>query len=235
LLGLSAWGLAGCESAPDEQPNVSTDRAPESYRVRFETTKGDFTVKVRPEWAPQGAKRFRELVESGFYDGARFFRVVPGFMVQFGISGDPKVSEEWREKTIPDDPVTQSNQRGYVTFATSGPDSRTTQVFINYGDNAQLDGQGFSPFGVVTQGMDVVDAINAEYREEPNQQLIQEEGNAYLDREFPNLDSIKKATIIEEGGADGDSAKATGSAPSGASGADGAKDDTEDTTNGKES
>lgn len=188
--GLSALAIA--------QEKKEADKAPKQYRVKFETSKGDFVVEVNREWAPHGADRFYELVKSGFYDEARFFRVVPGFMVQFGISGDPKVQEKWGDKTIPDDPVVKSNKKGYVTFAkTPRPDSRSTQVFINYADNSFLDDQGFAPFGRVVEGMDVVEKINAEYRERPVQGLIRTRGNDYLKREFPRLDYIKKARIMD--------------------------------------
>lgn len=167
------------------------------FRVLFQTTKGDFVVRVHPEWAPHGAARFRGLVESGFYDGCRFFRVVPNFMAQFGIHGDPKVQALWRDRTLPDDPVLQSNTKYRITFATSGPNSRTTQVFISSKDNSFLDDQGFAPFGEVVEGMANVDAINDEYDEQPDQSQIQSRGNEYLKRSFPNLDFIQSAKIIE--------------------------------------
>ena len=144
-----------------------------------------------------GAARFKELVENGFYNECRFFRVVPNFMVQFGINGDPEVQARWRYNSILDDPVKRSNVRGTVTFATSGPDSRSTQVFVNFKNNSFLDQQGFSPFGEVIEGMGAVEAINSEYGETPDQGAIQRQGNAYLNREFPKLDSIKTARIIE--------------------------------------
>ncbi len=146
--------------------------------------------------------RFYTLVKSGYYDGVRFFRVISGFMAQFGIHGDPKVSAVWRERTMPDDPVRQSNARGMVTYATAGPGTRTTQIFINYRDNSGLDGQGFAPFGKVVEGMNVVDRLFAGYGEGaprgggPNQGRIQAEGNAYLARDFPKLDYVKRATIV---------------------------------------
>ena len=176
--------------------------APETFRARFETAAGDFVIEVRRDWAPQGADRFYELVKSGYYVGVRFFRVLSGFMAQFGIHGDPRVAAQWRERRIPDDPVRQSNTRGMVSFATAGPNTRTTQVFINYGNNSGLDGSGFAPFGRVVQGMEVVDRLYAAYGEGtprgrgPNQGRIQAEGNAYLEREFPKLDSVKRATIL---------------------------------------
>jgi peptidyl-prolyl cis-trans isomerase A (cyclophilin A) len=182
-------------------PAALTEKAPAVFKARFDTSKGAFVVEVRREWAPNGADRFYNLVKNGFYDNARFFRVVSGFMVQFGINGDPKLSAPWREARIKDDPVKQSNTRGFITFATAGPDTRTTQVFINFGNNAPLDGQGFAPFGRVVTGMDVVDRLHSGYGEGaprgrgPDQGRVQREGNAYLERDFPQLDFIKKATI----------------------------------------
>jgi peptidyl-prolyl cis-trans isomerase A (cyclophilin A) len=178
-----------------------TQQAPAEYRARFETSAGDFVIEVHRDWSPNGADRFHNLVSSGYYDGVRFFRVISGFMAQFGIHGDPQVSAKWRGARIPDDPVKQSNTRGMVSFATAGPGTRTTQVFINFGDNSQLDRMGFSPFGQVVEGMDVVDRLHAGYGEGaprgrgPDQGRIQAEGNAYLQRDFGKLDYIKQATI----------------------------------------
>lgn len=169
--------------------------APATYQARFETSAGTFVVAVTRAWAPQGADRFYNLVRHGFFDGTRFFRVLPGFVVQFGISGNPTLSARWRDATIPDDPVTQHNRRGTITFATAGPNTRTTQLFINYADNTSLDSQGFAPFGRVVEGMDVVDRIYSGYGEMPNQNLIQARGNAYLASAFPKLDSIAHASI----------------------------------------
>jgi len=175
--------------------------APATYKVKFDTTKGSFVVQVNRDWAPLGADRFYSLVKSGFYDDVRFFRVVSGFMVQFGINGNPNVMAQWREKPVKDDPVKQSNKRGYITFAMAGPNTRTSQVFINFVDNTNLDGMGFAPFGRVISGMEVVDKLNAEYGEGaprgrgPDQSRMQREGNAYLAKEFSRLDYIKKATI----------------------------------------
>jgi peptidyl-prolyl cis-trans isomerase A (cyclophilin A) len=169
--------------------------------VKFDTTKGAFVVQVTRAWAPNGADRFYNLVKNGFYDNVRFFRVISGFMVQFGINGDPQLSARWRQAQIKDDAVTQSNKRGMITFATAGPNTRTTQVFINFADNTNLDGMGFAPFGRIVSGMNVVDALNAEYGEGaprgrgPDQGKLQSEGNAYLAREFARMDYIKKATI----------------------------------------
>jgi peptidyl-prolyl cis-trans isomerase A (cyclophilin A) len=177
-------------------PLLATAEAPAKFKVKVETTKGDFVVEVTRAWAPNGVDRFYNLVKYGYYDDTAFFRVIPGFMAQIGISGNPEVNAVWRAGAIPDDPVTQSNTRGMVTFATSGPDSRTTQFFINFGNNARLDASGFAPFGKVIQGMEVVDKINPEYRESPSQQRLGSEGNDYLHKEFPKLDYIKKATIL---------------------------------------
>lgn len=183
--------------APSAVAEDSTAPVTGTFSVRFETSTGDFVVLVHRDWAPLGAQRFYELVKSGFYDECRFFRVVSGFMVQFGINGDPATQQSW-EKNLRDDPAKESNRRGYMTFATSGPNSRTTQVFINFVDNSFLDSQGFSPFGEVIEGMDNVDKINAEYGESPDQGQINSGGNAYLKSQFPKLDYVKKATIIEE-------------------------------------
>jgi peptidyl-prolyl cis-trans isomerase A (cyclophilin A) len=182
-------------SAALRNPAALKETAPATYNVNFSTSVGDFLVQVTRAWAPKGADRFYNLVKHGYYNNGRFFRVIPKFMVQFGINGDPKLQAAWREARITDDPVTQSNKRGYITFATAGPNSRTTQVFINYGDNSRLDPGGFAPFGQVVSGMDVVDKINGEYGEQPEQPLIQGSGNAYLDKEFPRLTVIKSATI----------------------------------------
>jgi peptidyl-prolyl cis-trans isomerase A (cyclophilin A) len=184
-----------------ENPAALNERAPDTYKARFETSKGPFVIEVNRAWAPNGADRFYNLVKNGFYDDVRFFRVLNGFMAQFGINGDPKISARWREARIQDDPVQQSNKRGYVTYAMAGPNTRTSQIFINFGDNAALDRQGFSPFGRVTSGMNVVDALNAEYGEGaprgrgPDQGRVQMEGNAYLTKDFPKLDFVRKATI----------------------------------------
>jgi peptidyl-prolyl cis-trans isomerase A (cyclophilin A) len=181
------------ETAMDESDSAANG----SFKVKFETTAGDFVVLVHRDWAPRGAQRFYELVNSGFYNDCKFFRVVSGFMVQFGISGNPSTQQSW-ERSLKDDPAKKSNRRGYITFATAGRDTRTTQVFINFVDNAFLDSQGFSPFGEVIEGMDNVDKINAEYGETPDQGQITSSGNSYLSAQFPKLDSIRKATIIEE-------------------------------------
>jgi peptidyl-prolyl cis-trans isomerase A (cyclophilin A) len=171
-------------------------KAPELYKAQFTTTRGDFVVEVHREWAPLGADRFYNLVKNGYFTNAAFFRVVPGFIVQFGLNANPAVNKVWMNANIKDDPVMGSNKRGTLVFATAGPNTRTTQLFINFGDNAGLDRQGFAPFGMVTEGMDVVDKIYPGYGERPDQQRITEEGKAYLDKNFPMLDSIKAARIL---------------------------------------
>jgi peptidyl-prolyl cis-trans isomerase A (cyclophilin A) len=191
-----------------KDPARAKERAPERFRVRFETTKGPFVVEVQRAWAPRGADRFYNLVKAGFFDEITFFRVVPGFMVQFGIHGSPKVAAAWREAQIQDDPVKQSNKRGAITFATAGPNTRTTQIFINFKDNTFLDGQGFAPFGSVVEGMDVVDSLYSGYGEGaprgagPDQGRAQMEGNAYFRRDFPKLDSVKAARLVTAKAAD---------------------------------
>ncbi len=183
------------------QPGNLKEQAPAEYDVKMSTTKGDIVIHVTRAWAPLGADRFYNLVKNGFYTDASFFRVLPGFVVQFGLNADPKVSGVWRSANFKDDPVTQSNKAGSVTFATAGRDTRTTQVFINLGNNANLDSMGFAPFGQVTEGMDVVKKLHSGYGEGapsgrgPDQGAISSQGKTYLDKNFPNLDSIKTATI----------------------------------------
>jgi peptidyl-prolyl cis-trans isomerase A (cyclophilin A) len=183
-------------------PSRATEQAPDRFRVRFETTKGPFVVEVTRAWAPRGADRFFNLVRAGYYDDVAFFRVIEGFMVQFGINGDPRVNAVWREARIPDDPVTQPNRRGAVTYAKAGPDTRTTQVFINFKNNTSLDTQGFAPFGRVVEGMAVVDSLYSGYGEGaprgmgPDQGRAQGEGNAYLRGSFPKLDVVKTARVV---------------------------------------
>jgi peptidyl-prolyl cis-trans isomerase A (cyclophilin A) len=179
-------------------PSKATAKAPEVFKAKFATTKGDFVVEVHRAWSPNGADRFYNLIKMGFYDDTRFFRAVDGFMVQFGISGDPAVSSQWQEAGINDDPVKGSNKRGFVTFAQRNvPNTRTTQIFINYGDNSRLDASRFAPFGQVTQGMDIVDSLYKGYGERPDQGAIQSQGNAYLDARFPQLDGVKKAEVLK--------------------------------------
>ena len=208
ILTLASVLLAAALAAPAlaQSPNLAnpavlTEQAPATYKAKFETSKGVFVIQVTRAWAPQGADRFYNLVKNGFFDNVRFFRVISGFMVQFGINGDPALSAKWRDANINDDRVTQSNKRGMITFATAGPNTRTTQVFINFADNSNLDGLGFSPFGKVVTGMNVVDGLYAGYGEGaprgngPDQGHLQSEGNAYLAKEFPRMDFVKKATI----------------------------------------
>ena len=188
-------------------PNTdkSSLKAPDVFKAKFETSKGNFVVEVHRDWAPVGADRFYYLVRNGFYDDVRFFRAIEGFMVQFGMSGDPKLSSVWRTQYMYDDSVKQSNKRGFITYAKGGPNTRTTQVFINYGDNGRsLDSQGFAPFGQVIEGMDVVDNLYKGYGDGaprgqgPNQTEIHNKGNAYLDQGFPLLDKVIKATVVED-------------------------------------
>ena len=177
---------------------------PATFQVKFETTKGDFVIEVHRDWSPHGAARIYELVNAGYYDDCRFFRVLPTFMVQWGINGDPKVMQKWRDANIPDDRPTgenrQSNQPGFVSFAkTDFPNSRSTQLFVNYVDNSFLDSKGFTPFGKVLSGMEVLKSLNSKYAGAPSekQSQIQDEGNAFLDKTFPGLDSIQKASFVE--------------------------------------
>jgi peptidyl-prolyl cis-trans isomerase A (cyclophilin A) len=200
-------GAADQAAAPNKEklmnPAQLNEKAPDVYQAKFDTTKGVFVIEVTRAWAPLGADRFYNLVKNGWYDNCRFFRVITDFMVQFGINGDPKLNGIWRQARIQDDPVKESNKRGYVSFAMAGPNTRTTQVFINFSDrNTQLDGMGFSPFGKVVEGTKVVDSIYSGYGEGaprgngPDQNKVQMEGNAYLEKSFPKLDYIKTATIV---------------------------------------
>ena len=218
---LATVAFAGCTEPPQADPPLpmgaplpmaakidtalpDVGDAPASFQVKFETTKGEFVIEVHRDWSPHGAARFHELVNAGFYDDCRFFRAIPGFMVQWGIHGDPKVMNKWRDANIPDDRPAganrQSNKPGFVTFAKSGaPNSRSTQIFVNYNDNSRLDADGFTPFGHVVSGMEVLEGLNSKYGESASgqQQRIQHEGNAFLDKAFPGLDSIKRATFVE--------------------------------------
>ena len=188
-------------------PALLKDKAPETYQVKFETSKGDFTVSVTRAWAPLGADRFYNLAKHHFFDNQSFFRVLTGFIAQFGISAYPALNPVWEKATIKDDPVTQSNKKYYLTFATAGPNTRTTQLFINLADNPRLDGMGFASFGQVTEGMNVVDTLYAGYGEGapggsgPNQDEIQKQGKPYLDKNFPKLDYIKTTTLTPAPGA----------------------------------
>jgi peptidyl-prolyl cis-trans isomerase A (cyclophilin A) len=205
LASACAAGNDGPGSTVLLQPSdtVFQATAPDTFRVAFATSEGPFTVEVYRDWAPQGAQRFYNLVRAGYYDGNHFFRVIPGFMAQFGLHGDPAVNEAWAETSFPDDPVAHSNERGTITFATRGPNTRTTQLFINFSDNAQLDGMGFAPFGRIVEGMPIVDRLHGGYGEGapagrgPDQMRIRTEGRDYLAREFPQLDYITSARIVE--------------------------------------
>ena len=206
VLSCALWWASGCGSKGGVELNEEAlmeptseemqAEAPAEYAVTFETTAGNFVVTVHRDWAPRGAGRFYNLVTNGFYNDQRFFRVVPGFVVQWGMSGDPEITKKWANAQFLDDQVKESNTRGRLSFAaTSRPNSRTTQVFVNLGDNTNLDGMGFAPFGEVTEGMDVVDQINAEYGQQASQGYIAEQGNAYLQEAFPNMDYIKSVRV----------------------------------------
>ena len=185
------------------EPFDATEQAPELYKVKLETTKGDVLLEIHRDWAPRGADRFYNLVKLGFFEEVAFFRVVDGFMVQFGLHGNPDVAKAWKTAPIKDDERTQDNKRGTISFANRGPDTRTTQVFINYNDHASLDDMNFAPFGKVIEGMEVVDSLYEEYGDGPpagsgpNQGKIERTGNPYLKRNFPKLDYLKSASIVE--------------------------------------
>ena len=179
-------------------PAILTEQAPAMFEAAFDTSKGRVVVDVHREWAPIGADRFYNLVKSGFFDDVRFFRVIPGQLAQFGMHGDPAVQDAWRDAVVKDDPVKHGNIRGSVSFASRGRNTRTTQLFINLRDNSAYDRLGFAPFAEVVTGLEVVDSLYAGYEERPDQGRIDAEGNAYLVREFPSLDYIKKAIISKD-------------------------------------
>ena len=200
--------LMGCASDPLLNPNAAVwqESAPDTFTVVMETTKGNFAIEVVREWAPIGADRFYNLVRHGFYDDSRFYRVVPGFIVQFGLPGDPAVTPHWLDAMIADDPVEASNVRGTIAYAMTGPDTRTTQLYISLVDNSRLDEQGFAPFGRIVDGMDIVDQLYGGHGENAggglrrgDQSRIYAEGNVHLDRDFPELDELIRATIREPG------------------------------------
>jgi peptidyl-prolyl cis-trans isomerase A (cyclophilin A) len=200
---LQLWTLPEGANPALTDPSKATKQAPDVFKVKYETTKGDFVVEYHRDWSPNGADRAYNLVDIGYYKDIAFFRAIEGFMVQFGISGYPEVNAKWRDAGIPDDEVKQSNTKGMVTFAHAGPGTRTTQIFINYKDNSMLDSQGFSPVGKVVEGMEVVDSLHKGYGEGaprgrgPDQMKLQTAGNAYLEKSFPELDYIKSATLLE--------------------------------------
>jgi cyclophilin family peptidyl-prolyl cis-trans isomerase len=200
--------LAACSTGPaakNEAPKKaepakpklapSTKGVPDVYKVRLDTTKGPVVIEVHREWAPLGAERFHELVKDGFYTQAAFFRVVKNYVAQFGLAANPAMTKKW-DVPIDDDPVMRTNKLGAVSFATSGPNSRTSQVFINLRSNQTLDEDGFAPFGQVIEGMEAVERIYQAYGNQPNQEIIMKRGNAYLKENFPNLDYIRKAAIL---------------------------------------
>lgn len=208
LSGCGGGDAADAVAIPDSplmRPAALAEEAPATFQAEFETSKGTFVIDVTREWAPLGADRFYTLVKNGYYDGVRFFRVIDGFIAQFGIHGNPMINAQWRAATLQDDPVVESNARGTVTFATSGPNSRTTQLFINFRDNANLDADGFSPFGRVVEGLDVAESFFSGYGEGPPrgsgpyQGQIHAEGNEYLEADFPDLDYVIAARIVGEG------------------------------------
>ena len=208
ILGPLLGGCAGETQDPLLDPTAAEwqESAPDSFSVVMESTKGSFVVDVVREWAPIGADRFYNLVRHGFYDDSRFYRVVPEFIVQFGLPGDPEITPHWLDAMIADDPVLASNVRGTIAYAMTGPDTRTTQVYISLVDNSRLDEQGFAPFGRIVDGMDVVDQLYGGYGEHAggglrrgDQSRIYAEGNVHLDRDFPELDALIRATIREPG------------------------------------
>jgi peptidyl-prolyl cis-trans isomerase A (cyclophilin A) len=204
LVGLATAAIAvgtAAAGAPNPvllHPSKLRAKAPSVFSARFTTTKGSFVVTVHRAWAPRGADRFYNLVRAGFYDGDRLFRVLPGFVVQFGINPSPKVSKAWQNAVIPDDPVLRSNVPGTISFATAGPNTRTTQVFINLGSNSRLDSYGFAPFGRVTSDMTAIAKLYHGYGEGPSkaQQQLAEQGDAFVRKTFPKLDRILSARIV---------------------------------------
>src|SRR5262249_608078 len=188
----------------DPKNKFWSERAPDVFKVKFETSKGLFVIQIHRDWAPRGVDRFYNLVRTRFFADSRFFRVRPGFIAQFGIPGDPKIAAVWREQALPDDPVRQSNIRGTIAYAMTGPDTRTTQLYINISENSRLDPDGFSPIGRVVEGMEIVDQLYSGYGEDAGggmrggkQGKIFEGGNAHLDREFPKLDKLVRASVVK--------------------------------------
>jgi cyclophilin family peptidyl-prolyl cis-trans isomerase len=212
LVALAVLSMLALSAAQGPDTSILLDpkhpemqrQAPEVFKVQMDTSKGPMTIEIRREWSPLGVDRFYNLVRHGYYDGAKFFRIRVGFWAQFGIAADPRISTAWRTQNLPDEPRKISNVRGTIAYAFRDPNGRTTQVFINLRDNsATHDGEPFVPFGRITQGMEVADALYAEYGEKAGggirggrQDTLFQEGNAYLDREFPLLDLIKRATVV---------------------------------------
>ena len=199
---VAAWAVllaALAQESPllDPKAPAVNREAPAEFKVKLETSKGDIVLKVTREWAPKGADRFYNLVKSGYYDDTRFYRVVAKFVAQWGMNGDAKISKAWREAKIDDDPVKKKNARGTMSFAMSGPNTRTAQLFINLKDNEDLDKKGFAPLAEVVEGMEVADKLHSGWGNTPQQKKILEEGNAYLDKEYKELDRIKKASVLE--------------------------------------
>jgi len=216
---LTALFLAACSSSTDQQkksaeaerattppvaekaptpppaPAAAPEEKAKTFKVRFTTSKGPVLIEVHPEWAPLGAEQFRKLVQAKYFDGVRFFRIVPNFVVQFGLAANPAVTKKW-DVAIKDDAVAQTNRTGALSFATMGPETRTTQIFINLKSNPSLDTQGFAPFAQVIEGMEIIEHLYGGYGEQPDQGAITSQGNAYLEKNFPNLDYIKTATIL---------------------------------------
>ncbi|MCC6927660.1 MAG: peptidylprolyl isomerase [Gemmatimonadaceae bacterium] len=220
---LAACGAQVGKDAPRESSDVgrppsTTAEAPSTFKVRFETSKGAFVVEAHRAWAPKGVDRLYSLVNSGFFDNTRFFRTVTGFMVQFGVHGDPAVNAAWENLAIPDDSVAQGNSRGRMSFAMAGPGTRTTQVFINLVDNRSLDEMGFAPVAEVVEGMAVVDSLYGGYGDGPpagfgpDQMRLMREGNTYLDKEFPKLDFIRTARVVGDAPAAASDSAAKGTA-----------------------
>ncbi len=203
VLALPSLATAQAKKANLQQPSTFNATAPDVYQVNVNTTSGTFVLEINRAWAPLGADRFYNLVVSGYFTDVAFFRAISGFMVQFGIHGDPAVSKAWRSAKIRDDRVVQSNMTGFLTFATAGEHTRTTQMFINYADNIRLDSMGFAPIGKVIKGMELVNSLYTGYGEGapsgrgPSQDRMQMEGNVYLKKDFPMLDYIKSMTIVK--------------------------------------
>ncbi len=181
--------------APVPAPAAAPAEKPKTFKVRFTTSKGPVLIEVHPDWAPLGAEQFRKLVEAKYFDGVRFFRIVPNFVVQFGLAASPAVTRKW-DVAIKDDAVAQTNRTGALSFATMGPETRTTQIFINLKSNPSLDTQGFAPFAQVVEGMEIIEHLYGGYGEQPDQGAITSQGNAYLEKSFPNLDYIKTAAVL---------------------------------------